>query len=197
MFSCEFCEISKNTFFTEQLWATDSLSRCRLVNLIQTIESVEVIDLDEFNMDEFWEKVELNIISKAFTWVKIKSVSLKPNLYFWAPYFGKNLQRCINFLNTEHKKIRRVHESTAVQDEYKKMNEERLLKMLSNETLKKVKKAARSCNLCIVGSKIDIIMRIKAAILTDNSKFRKIFSNIWDHSGGWLVFLSAWSCVLF
>ena len=24
LFSCEFCEISKNTFFTEQLWATAS-----------------------------------------------------------------------------------------------------------------------------------------------------------------------------
>ena len=25
-FSCEFCEISKNTFFTEHVWATASLS---------------------------------------------------------------------------------------------------------------------------------------------------------------------------
>ena len=25
MFSREFCEISKNTFFTEHLWATDSV----------------------------------------------------------------------------------------------------------------------------------------------------------------------------
>ena len=26
MFSCEFCEISKNTFFTEHLWTNDSIS---------------------------------------------------------------------------------------------------------------------------------------------------------------------------
>ena len=26
VFSCEFCEISKNTFFTEQLWTTASVS---------------------------------------------------------------------------------------------------------------------------------------------------------------------------
>ena len=26
MFCCEFCEISKNTFFTEHLWMTDSIS---------------------------------------------------------------------------------------------------------------------------------------------------------------------------
>ena len=68
------------------------------------------------------------------------------------------------------------------------MNEERLLEMLSNDTLKKVKKAARSCNVSTIGSKIDIIMRIKTAILTDDSKFRKIFSNIWGNSGGWLTF---------
>ena len=27
VFSCEFCEISKNTFFTENVWTTDSLFR--------------------------------------------------------------------------------------------------------------------------------------------------------------------------
>ena len=60
--------------------------------------------------------------------------------------------------------------------------------MLSNNILKKVKKAARSCNVSTVGSKIDIIMQIKAAILTEDSKFIKIFSNIWGHLGGWWTF---------
>ena len=68
------------------------------------------------------------------------------------------------------------------------MNEQRLLEMLSNNILKKVKKAARSCNVSTVGSKIDIIMQIKAAILTEDSKFIKIFSNIWGHLGGWWTF---------
>ena len=27
VFSCEFCEISKNTFFTEQLWTTASVAQ--------------------------------------------------------------------------------------------------------------------------------------------------------------------------
>ena len=93
-------------------------------------------------------------------------------------YWEKKTRRCINVLNTEHKKIRQVHESTEVQDECKETNEEILLEMLSNDTLKKVEKAARSCNVSTIGSKIDIIMRIKTAILTDDSKFRKFFSNI-------------------
>ena len=68
------------------------------------------------------------------------------------------------------------------------MNQERLLEMLCNDTLKKVKKAARSCNVFTIGSKIDIIMWIKTAILTDDSKFIKIFSNIWGNPGGGLTF---------
>ena len=35
-----------------------------------------------------------------------------------------------------------------------------------------------------VASKIETIMQMKAVILTDDSKFRKIFSNIWGSSGG-------------
>ena len=38
-------------------------------------KSDEVIDLDEVNMDKIWEKVELNITLKAFSQVKIKSLS--------------------------------------------------------------------------------------------------------------------------
>ena len=74
---------------------------------------------------------------------------------------GKKTRRCINVLNTKHKKIRQVHESTEVQDECKETNEERLLEMLSYDTLKKVKKAARSCNVPTIGSKIDIICELK------------------------------------
>ena len=38
-------------------------------------KSDEVIDLDEVNMDKIWEKVELNVTVKAFSQVKIKSLS--------------------------------------------------------------------------------------------------------------------------
>ena len=65
-----------------------------------------MIDLDEVNMDENSDKVELYIISKAFSRVKMKSLRLKPNLYFWETYFGKNTQRWINLLSTEHREIR-------------------------------------------------------------------------------------------
>ena len=37
-------------------------------------------DLNEVSMGECWERVELNIMSKAFSRVILKSLSLKPNL---------------------------------------------------------------------------------------------------------------------
>ena len=49
-------------------------------------ENDAAIDLDEVNI---WERVELNIMSIAFSRVTLKSLGLKPNLYFWAPYIGK------------------------------------------------------------------------------------------------------------
>ena len=52
-------------------------------------ENDAAIDLDEVNMDKFWERVELNIMSNTFSRVTLKSLNLKPNLYFWAPYIGK------------------------------------------------------------------------------------------------------------
>ena len=71
-------------------------------------ESDDVVHLDRAKMDKICEKVELNTISKAFSRVKIKSLSLK--------------------------------------------------------------------------------LRIKAVVLSGDSKFRKIFSNIWGPSGAWLTF---------
>ena len=52
-------------------------------------ENDAAIDLDEVNTDKFWERVELNIMSNIFSRVTLKSLNLKPNLYFWAPYIGK------------------------------------------------------------------------------------------------------------
>ena len=45
-------------------------------------ENDAAIDLDEVNMDQFWERVALNIMSKVFSRIILKSLSLKPNLYF-------------------------------------------------------------------------------------------------------------------
>ena len=67
------------------------------------------------------------------------------------------------------------------------MTEERLFEMLSNGTLRKVSSAGKTCKLSTVGSKIDIIMRIKSVALKDGKKFCNFFSKMWNHLGGWLL----------
>ena len=52
--------------------------------------------------------------------------------------------------------------------------------MFSNDALRKVKSAAKTCKVSIVGSKMDIIMRIKAAALKDDKKIRK-YGVIWKY----------------
>ena len=60
-------------------------------------------------------------------------------------------------------------------DDCREMTKEKLLEMLFNDTLQKVKNAAKTSTVSTVGSKMDIIMRIKAAALKDGKKFHKLF----------------------
>ena len=61
-------------------------------------------------------------------------------------------------LNTEHRKVKTGTEKNIENDDCTEMNKERLLKMLSNDTLQKVKSAAKTCKVSTVGSKMDIII---------------------------------------
>ena len=64
-------------------------------------------------------------------------------------------------------------------DECQEMNGEKLLEMLSNNTLKKVKKTASLCNVSTVRTK---------KYITDDSRFRKYFLNICGHSDCWVTY---------
>ena len=54
MFSCEFCEISKNTFFTEHLWATACVDNKLLIyfgeDKTKSILFLKVKGLKEINI---------------------------------------------------------------------------------------------------------------------------------------------------
>ena len=90
-------------------------------------------------------------------------------------------------MNTEYKKM--TSGNGNMEEDFRELSEERILEMLSHDSLKKVRTAARTCGIAnIKGSKIDILMRIKNAINNDTEKFKKIFTKLWGHSGGWLTF---------
>ena len=51
VFSCEFCEISKNTFFTERLWTTASVNLSYMKLTINTfLMHEEHVKRSEFNL---------------------------------------------------------------------------------------------------------------------------------------------------
>ena len=47
------------------------------------------IESDLVEMDSFWKKIEWAVISKAFTRNSLKSLNMKTNLHYWAPYIDK------------------------------------------------------------------------------------------------------------
>ena len=57
MFSCDFCEISKNTFFTEHLWGTASNSSLRLFIEVFELHTTEKRDVSSANNFGFYAKV--------------------------------------------------------------------------------------------------------------------------------------------
>ena len=65
MFSCEFCEISKNTFFTEHLWASASDFRVTtfailMQNLDVLLWKHTVFGNNEIRHDQILKEISLN-----------------------------------------------------------------------------------------------------------------------------------------
>ena len=79
------------------------------------------IDLDLVDMDSFWEKVELAVISKAFTRSNLESLNKKSNLHYWAPDIGKKTRTCFNILNTEHRKVKKGTEKNIENDDCRRL----------------------------------------------------------------------------
>ena len=147
-------------------------------------------DLDSFdgevNMESFWRSVELDIVGKSFS-KSADSIHIKPSFSYWAPFMNPGSKDSPYILNSEHKKI--ANSNGSMEEDFRELSEERILEMLSHDTFKNVKSTAKSCGVSNTkGSKIDILMRIKSAINKDTNKFKKVFSKLWGHSGGWLTF---------
>ena len=77
------------------------------------------------------------------------------------------------------------------------MTEELILEMLTNHFYLKLKNTAKSCKLPTTTSRMDIVMRVKNAIATNDNNFKKLFSKLWGHSGGWLPFSCQYGIVYY
>ena len=63
VFACEFCEISKNTFFTEHLWTTATVTS-RLKRLIRLDSNKYTVLLTDPFRNPLWQKTRLSIFLK-------------------------------------------------------------------------------------------------------------------------------------
>ena len=138
----------------------------------------------EVDSESFWVEVELDVIRKAFS--LSSQTKVRPSLTYWAPYMNEKSRNSSVMLNTEYKKI--SVDTGTMEEDFREMSEERILELLSHGTVKDVQLNARRCNVSDKGSKYDILFRIKEAIKKDTESFKKVFSKLWGHSGGWLTF---------
>ena len=83
---------------------------------------------DLVDMDSFGEKIELAVISKAFTCSNLESLNMKPNLHYWTPYIGKKHKEMFQHIKYRTPKSKDVYWKKHWND-CREMTEERLLGM--------------------------------------------------------------------
>ena len=74
MFSCEFCEILKNTFFTERLWTTSAYRSTHFVEMFPFISSVEIRETLRHKFNSFPQYIFCYIsfryvLCSSWTWI--------------------------------------------------------------------------------------------------------------------------------
>ena len=134
---------------------------------------------------DFWENVGKDILSKGFIGRSFKGLLMEPKLSFWAPYIGADNRSGHFAVNSEHRKIRR--DNSEPESDCPELSEERLLEHLCESKLLNIRKLACEANVSAIGSKFDIINRIKTALGKDKGGFNEIFKQQFRFSGGWLT----------
>ena len=78
MFSCEFHEISKNTFFTEHLWSSSSENKCSVLTAVQTsfwCTSISIFSkLDIFSCRCYCSEILADNFKKIEHFIKSKHI---------------------------------------------------------------------------------------------------------------------------
>ncbi|XP_039602222.1 LOW QUALITY PROTEIN: uncharacterized protein LOC120524435 [Polypterus senegalus] len=141
----------------------------------------------EVDMEDFWKSVEREILGRGF--VKCNRDSpfvILPSYHQWAPWIGPQTRANHIVANTEYAK---VHVSNKCQDEGDiDITEERLTNEVMNLKVNTIRKLCKQCKLDSKGSKMDLVMRLRAKMQT-RSTYDKVFQKVWGASGGWAVIM--------
>ncbi|KAE8277861.1 hypothetical protein D5F01_LYC24099 [Larimichthys crocea] len=134
----------------------------------------------EVNIEEFWDSVQLEMISRGFVQGRAKnSFSVRPSFEYWGPWIGKNTRQSEMALNTEFEKA--ISAKSSTEAEVSMVSEDRLVDELMKQKVSTVRKLCKACNLDVKGSRMDLILRFRQEMKTCHS-YDKIFQKIWGAS---------------
>nr|XP_055064926.1 uncharacterized protein LOC129447284 [Misgurnus anguillicaudatus] len=139
------------------------------------------------NIEAFWNTVSLEMIGRGFVSSDNQNpFKVLPSYHFWAPWIGHKTRSSNVVLNTEFEKIKAAKVSEESQVYH--VTEDRLMEELMNQKVDVVRKLCNECGLDTVGSKLDLILRLRSEMQTKHS-YDKIFQKIWGASGGWCAIM--------
>ncbi|XP_057215299.1 uncharacterized protein LOC130569587 isoform X1 [Triplophysa rosa] len=115
-----------------------------------------------------------------FTSGKENPFTVPPSYHYWSPWIGPKTRKSTMVLNTENAK---VHSSGGGSDIDVPLTEERLGDELPHLKVEDLKKLCRQCGVDVVGSKMDLILRL-CDKMSNRVTYNKVFEQVWGASGG-------------
>ncbi|XP_016302132.1 uncharacterized protein LOC107658183 isoform X1 [Sinocyclocheilus anshuiensis] len=141
----------------------------------------------EVNLEEFWESLSKEMISRGFVANgRHNPFAVPPSYHFWAPWIGKNTRHSDTVLNTEFEK---VHSSKSASEILKMtLTEERLREELFKQKDDVIRSLCNECGVDSTGSRSDLLLRLSGE-MKSRQTYDKIYSKIWSATGGWGVIM--------
>ncbi|XP_058628753.1 uncharacterized protein LOC131538714 isoform X3 [Onychostoma macrolepis] len=131
------------------------------------------------DIEEFWDAVAMDMISRGFyPSGKENPFTVSPSYHNWSPWIGPKTRESAMVLNTESAK---VQSSTDGSDIDVPFTEERLGDELLHLKIQDLKKLCRQCGVDVVGSKMDLILRLRNK-MSNRVTYNKVFEQVWGAS---------------
>ncbi|XP_052390908.1 uncharacterized protein LOC127938368 [Carassius gibelio] len=127
----------------------------------------------EVNLEEFWESLSKEMISRGFVANGRHDLfAVPPSYHFWAPWIGKNTRHSDTVLNTE----------------FEKVTEERLREELFKQKDDVIRSLCHECAVESTGSRSDLLLKLSDE-MKSRQTYDKIYAKIWSATGGWGVIM--------
>nr|XP_002732550.1 PREDICTED: uncharacterized protein LOC100376916 [Saccoglossus kowalevskii] len=184
------CKVCKSQPLLDSPLLISSNANIVAMNGLIKVSSLKLPDVcedsDKVDVETFWKKIEMEkLVKPLIRYGEKNPFQVTPSYSAWAPYIGR-ATRGETVWNTEHRKV--IRETERLETDCRDMSEERLIELLNSSsiTVAKVKEICSTCNIAATGSKYDMVLRIRQALIKNDNIMNKVFQKIWGASGGWL-----------